>query len=242
MAGAEKAVRILDAAEALLLRFGYRRVTIDEVARKAGVGKGTAYLFWSSKVELCGAVLARESAWLLDAELAAMRADPEEVLPHRAIRRSFLLTMQRPLTRAFATGDHEVLGELLTASHSGARFLAGKVETTERYLTVLAEHGLLADDPETDPSLFYRFSTAVTGAFLMDGMPGVSELELPQKADALATTVRRAFEPARGPAKRALRAAADELIECYERWAAELAAELPERTVENRAPEQEYAS
>ena len=33
-----RAERILDAATALLLRLGYKRVTIDDVAEKAGVG------------------------------------------------------------------------------------------------------------------------------------------------------------------------------------------------------------
>lgn len=36
-----KATGILNAAEQLFLQFGYRKVTIDEVARRAGVGKGT---------------------------------------------------------------------------------------------------------------------------------------------------------------------------------------------------------
>ena len=49
----------------LLVSFGYRRVTVDEVARRAGVGKGTVYLYWPSKWELFAAVLTREAANLL---------------------------------------------------------------------------------------------------------------------------------------------------------------------------------
>ncbi|HEY0932927.1 MAG TPA: TetR family transcriptional regulator, partial [Trebonia sp.] len=33
--------RILDAAGDLLLAFGYRKVTIEDVARRAEIGKGT---------------------------------------------------------------------------------------------------------------------------------------------------------------------------------------------------------
>ncbi len=36
--------RLLDAATTLLVRWGYRKTTIDDVAREAGVGKGTIYL------------------------------------------------------------------------------------------------------------------------------------------------------------------------------------------------------
>ena len=44
-----RADRILDTARELLLLWGYRRVTIDELARRAGVGKGTIYLHRSEE-------------------------------------------------------------------------------------------------------------------------------------------------------------------------------------------------
>jgi AcrR family transcriptional regulator len=222
-----KAGRILDAAEELLVNFGYRRVTVDDVARRAGVGKGTVYLYWPSKAELFGTVLTRQSAQMLAEQIAAVRADPAEIRLHRSLRWSFLQIMRRPLARAFATRDHDVLGELLTASRSGMQFVAGKLETTESYLAVLHGHGLLADDPAIDPALLYRLSAAVTGAFVLEGAPGMAELDLEVKADALATTLRRAFEPASEPAPRTLRDAAGEVTDLYQQWAAELAAALP---------------
>lgn len=225
--GDEKAARILDVAESLLVRFGYRRVTVDDVARGAGVGKGTVYLYWPSKAELFGSVLIRESAQMLTEQLATVQADQSEVRLHRSMRSTFLQTMRRPLSKAFATHDYNVLGELLTAGQTGAQFVRGKIETTQRYLAVLYDHGLLADDPAADPALFYRLSTTVAGAFLLEGAPGMDDLSLERKADALATTLRRAFEPAAEPRPQALREAARELAEVYEQWAAELAKALP---------------
>ena len=43
---------ILDAADRLLARYGYRKMTIDELAREAGIGKGTVYLHFRSKEEV----------------------------------------------------------------------------------------------------------------------------------------------------------------------------------------------
>lgn len=43
---------ILDATEQLLGRFGYRRMTVDDIARAADVGKGTIYLHFPSKDEV----------------------------------------------------------------------------------------------------------------------------------------------------------------------------------------------
>jgi len=43
---------ILDAADRLLARYGYKKMTIDDLAREVGVGKGTIYLHFSSKEEV----------------------------------------------------------------------------------------------------------------------------------------------------------------------------------------------
>jgi AcrR family transcriptional regulator len=40
---------ILDAADRLLARRGYRKMTIEDLARDVGIGKGTIYLFFPSK-------------------------------------------------------------------------------------------------------------------------------------------------------------------------------------------------
>lgn len=43
---------ILDATERLLERYGYRKMTVEDIAREVGVGKGTIYLHFASKEEV----------------------------------------------------------------------------------------------------------------------------------------------------------------------------------------------
>ena len=43
---------ILDAVDVLLARYGYRKMTMDDVARQVGIGKGTIYLHFPAKEEL----------------------------------------------------------------------------------------------------------------------------------------------------------------------------------------------
>jgi AcrR family transcriptional regulator len=43
---------ILDATERLLERFGYRKMTIEDLAREVGIGKGSVYLHFTSKEEI----------------------------------------------------------------------------------------------------------------------------------------------------------------------------------------------
>lgn len=102
--------------------------TVDDVARLAGVGKGTVYLYSPSERELFGSVPTRESARTL------VKADLAEVRLHRSIRWSFLQIIRRPLSRAFAARDYDVQGELMTASEARAQFAAGKIGMTARYL------------------------------------------------------------------------------------------------------------
>lgn len=220
--------RILDAAAELLLAWGYRKVTIEDVARRAGVGKGTVYLHWASKLELFATVLIRDSAAIVAEQLTALRADPAEIRLHRTMRTLFLLVMRRPLTRAFYTGDTEVLGALSTDTKIGMQVAADKAAMMPRYLAVLHRHGLLADDPATDPALVYRLSAVTTGFFLLERLlPAAVDVDLEDKADALATTVRRGFEPATEPTTAALDAAASIVIDLYEQALTDLTRNLP---------------
>ena len=43
---------ILDATDRLLARYGYRKMTVEDIAHEAGIGKGTIYLHFSSKEEV----------------------------------------------------------------------------------------------------------------------------------------------------------------------------------------------
>ncbi|MBK8464455.1 MAG: TetR/AcrR family transcriptional regulator [Chloracidobacterium sp.] len=43
---------ILDATDRLLARYGYKKMTIDDLASEVGIGKGSIYLHFSSKEEI----------------------------------------------------------------------------------------------------------------------------------------------------------------------------------------------
>ncbi|MBO2447998.1 TetR/AcrR family transcriptional regulator [Actinomadura barringtoniae] len=188
---AERATRILDSAAELLAKHGYRRVTIDDVAARAGIGKGTVYLHWKTREQLFGAVFDREVLSAIEELRRALRQDPRVALLHRFARTYFLAIAQRPLLRGFLLGDPDLLGKL-AASRDGRDERHGG--TSHGYLELLAARGLLRDDM-TVGELAYAYQATFEG-FLqaLQAEPDVSDGVLEERAELLARTVRRAFE------------------------------------------------
>ncbi|HEY3684304.1 MAG TPA: TetR/AcrR family transcriptional regulator [Streptosporangiaceae bacterium] len=203
-----RADRILDSAGELMLRHGYRKVTIEDVARGAKIGKGTVYLHWRTKDDLFMALLARESVRMVEDVAARLRADPEEVLPHRLMRMTYLAALRKPLLLAIVTGDTEILGRMAETeiNEVGAA-------TNDRFYDVLTDYGLLRDDI---PNLPYALRGATGGFYVLDRVDPESALGPEAGADALAHVVRAAFEPARRPRRSVLVGAAGALIEVFE--------------------------
>lgn len=212
----DRADRILDAAKDLLLRWGYRRVTIDEIARHAGVGKGTVYLHWRSREELFLAVGARDAVAMLAAVVTAMRKDSKEIALHRYLRRFFLEAMSRPVLRAIFTRDSDVLDRFLS-SPARRPLQSAKLLASREYLGVLADNGLLRPNLRSR-DLDYVLPAVVFGFFGIDPFltPELA-LSLPDKAEQLADTLRHAFEPAEPPPPARFTATAPAVIAIFDR-------------------------
>ncbi|MBF8185761.1 TetR/AcrR family transcriptional regulator [Nonomuraea sp. K274] len=202
----ERADRILDAAGELLLKHGYRRVTVEDIATRADVGKGTIYLHWRTKLELFEALMLRESIEVVEEFTAALRRDPAQVQPHRFARMSFLAMSRKPLLQAMIATDPELLGKL--AKHP---MRSHDVLAAERFFEVAERFALFRPDV---PNVRYALSAAQGGFYLYPALE--TELDVEARADALAFTVRHAFEPAEEPTAEVLAAAATEFISIFQ--------------------------
>lgn len=101
---------LLDAVDRLLGRYGYGKMSIADVAREAGIGKGTVYLFFPSKEELVLSAIDRIAERLL-AEARAIADRPGPVIAR--LRRCLLL---RVMARFDGAQTHTPsLDELLAA-------------------------------------------------------------------------------------------------------------------------------
>lgn len=123
---------ILNATDKLLARFGYAKMTIDDLAREVGIGKGTIYLYFSSKEEIALSHVDRIVERMKERlrEIAAEDTAPDERL------REMLLT--RVLFR-FDSVQHytQSLNDLLAALRP--RLLARRRRYFEEEAEIFAE-------------------------------------------------------------------------------------------------------
>jgi AcrR family transcriptional regulator len=195
-----RAQRILDAATLLLQRWGYNRVTIDDIAKQAGIGKGTIYLHWPSREALFHAALQRELFQLIERFWSTLSEHPEELLLHRLVRYFWLAANQRPLIRAIVVQDLDTLGRLVRAGDQ--LLMAQQYKAFEDYLELLKKHQLIRADL-TAAEIMFIYRATITGFFVADNLvPEQYQPALQRKADLLASVFQRSLEiPDPAPAR-----------------------------------------
>ena len=160
-----RAQRILDAAAALILRWGYQKVTLDDISRQAGVAKATIYLHWKTREELFTALTRREKLELAEDFKLRIAADPEGATLRGLLKHTALALMQRPLMKAVLLRDMAILGKLTQSPENKSAYLE-KLMGFKIYLEFLREHGLVRTDLSLQAQV-YIFSAIFTGFFLV---------------------------------------------------------------------------
>ena len=165
---------ILDATDRLLARFGYRKMTVEDIAAEAGIGKGSIYLHFSSKEEV---VLSH-----IDRIVDRLRERLKEIAHSdaTAAERLRLMLMTRVLFR-FDSIQHytQSLNDLLSVLRSSllarrAQYFEAEAQIFAEVLTAGREAGEFSFDDErataralleaTNGLLPYSLSTTELGA------------------------------------------------------------------------------
>jgi len=104
-----KRERLLVSATRLFVHFGYRKTSMDEVAKAAGLAKGTVYLYYRNKAELVLHAIALEKrAYLNQLEpLLTAEIEPAERL-QALIALGLIAIREMPLAGRLTGGDQEL--------------------------------------------------------------------------------------------------------------------------------------
>lgn len=109
----ERQNQILDAAAAVIIRLGYDKASMGDIAAAAGASRRTVYLYFTSKAELFEALLYREYMDYSQAWLERIEADPRGGTIGGCYRALFHTVNSRPLIAALMRRDQRVLGKYL---------------------------------------------------------------------------------------------------------------------------------
>ena len=109
----ERQQQILDAAAAVIIRQGYVKTTIGDIAEEAGTSRGTVYLYFKGKEELFEALLYREYMQYSQTWLENIEADPRGGTIGGYYRALFHAVNSRPLITAIMRRDRRVIGNYL---------------------------------------------------------------------------------------------------------------------------------
>jgi len=134
--------RIIEAAYELFVTFGLRRTTIEDIAKRAGVGRPTVYRRFGDKDTIVHAVLTRESRRLI----MNVGAQVEQVRPaSRLLIQSFVIgvrTVSRhPLLQRLLDSEPELILPYLTL-RAGPLIEIGHLLTADFLQTLQQEGGL----------------------------------------------------------------------------------------------------
>jgi len=165
---------ILDSTDRLLARFGYRKMTVEDIAAEAGIGKGSIYLHFSSKEEVVLSHIDRIVDRLRERLKEIARSDAT------AAERLRLMLLTRVLFR-FDSIQHytQSLNDLLSGLRSSllarrAQYFESEAQIFAEVLTAGREAGEFSFDDElatahallqaTNGLLPYSLSTTELGA------------------------------------------------------------------------------
>lgn len=146
----EREERILNAAAELIIRYGYDKTTVDEIAQAAGVSKGTIYLHFKSKEDLFEALILRESDWVTLRFFERLDADPRGVTIFTVYLHGMLLLDKSPLLKAIYIRDRRILGDWVRHLRDTPAY-GQAMSVTVEFIRHFQELGLLRRDldPET---------------------------------------------------------------------------------------------
>jgi AcrR family transcriptional regulator len=113
---ARKRRRILRAAYELFLTHGYRKTSLDDIARKAEVAKGTVYLYFENKGQLLIHAVALEKSKMRERVKPLFALQGADRL-HYWIELAVSAPTELPLVSRLLAGDAELFAALEDAGH-----------------------------------------------------------------------------------------------------------------------------
>ena len=140
----EREQRILDVAADLFIHYSYDKTTVDDIAREAGISKGTLYLHFESKDDLFEHLLIRETMTYHKKWLELIEADPKGGTIGGMYKNVLYALSSSPFMAAIFRQDRRVLGSYLRKP--GNLFRKQDQSTRYEFVKMMQDAGAMRQD------------------------------------------------------------------------------------------------
>lgn len=193
----QKEKLILNAASRLIVHYGYDKTTVADIAKEAGIGKGTVYLYFKSKDEIVESVTRREMYRHKLRWFNLVEADPEGGLLPNMFINEFLALSQSDLMKAIFKKDARIFGSYL--KKEGSLLKSGSTNALRKELVqMLQDENCIRKD--LDPDVVSHVMDLLV--FSMVGIEDIENVEdMPDSDDVmreLAQMIHNSFSPKDG--------------------------------------------
>ena len=109
----ERQQQIIEAAAAVIIRLGYDKTSMSDIAEEAGASRGTVYLYFKGKEQLFEALLYHEYMQYAQTWLEQIETDPRGGTIGGFYRATYQAVNCHPLIAAMLRRDRRVIGNYL---------------------------------------------------------------------------------------------------------------------------------
>ncbi len=198
----ERQQQILDAAASVIIRLGYDKATMGDIAEEAGASRGTVYLYFKGKEELFEELLYREYMQYAQTWLEQIEADPRGGTIGGFYRAMFHAVNSRPLIAAMLRRDRRVVGNYLRKRDNLFSQMLSRVNTLT-YFQALQTAGAIRRDIDAAVIEHILEMLSYGQLTIADFKPADQSPPYDAVMEALADMMDRALRPAGAPASSA---------------------------------------
>ncbi|MTI56589.1 TetR/AcrR family transcriptional regulator [Geosporobacter ferrireducens] len=188
----QRTLDILQVAEFILLRYGYSKSTIDEIASVAKLGKGTIYLHWKSKDELFQALFNKISAEIIQQVLLEVQKNKSLVNFDKLVSTIYRMCYDRELIVALFTKDNKLLGRFLDKKNT-SQSQETKFKSLMDSIQMYRQYHLVKEDMPIELQV-HTIHMLLISIFTYDNYI-IKDLNINKKVEILEKVIRSTFVP-----------------------------------------------
>lgn len=141
----EREQRILDATTTLIMRYGYEKTSVSDIAKEAGISKGAVYLHFNSKDELISRLVLMKMFEFIDRWAEREKADTSPKVFASMYRHVLTVLQEDEFLWALFSNQKWLMGNSFTSLTKGNAYQQ-RLGMSEMLLTRLKDVGAIRQD------------------------------------------------------------------------------------------------